>query len=429
MDVRTYVPDTNDFTVGLLDGKIVSRSLIMKLNTRYKKPKVYNILILTAVAAIVIFAFKYFGNGGSVREIALTVDLYFALVLIFLVAAFIKQLQYNPYSYNSIYYTGFALLVCFVLIVDILVTVRIFKNPAAYSETELLNWMSSVSRLYVLITFPLVLVFSCMLIVSNIVLLRRERKRLANVLGIVFAILLIGGAGMVFLTDLISTRNSQQPIINLLLMNLFSSIYLYFECMLSGAVIASLIVADYEPEYDMDFLIVLGCGLRKDGTPTPLLRGRLDRAIEFCRRQKAKTGKDLIFVTSGGQGPDEVISESASMKNYLISQGIPESQIIEEDKSSSTLENMRNSKEKIFAVNPDGKIAFSTTKYHVFRSGLCGRRVKMRVLGFGSGTKWYFWPNAWVREFVGLVTEHRGKQILILLGLIAVNVLLMLTAK
>ena len=38
----------------------------------------------------------------------------------------------------------------------------------------------------------------------------------------------------------------------------------------------------------------------------------------------------------------------------------------------------------------------------------------------GSPTKWYFWPNAAVREFVGLLTEHRGKQIMILLGMIIV---------
>ena len=100
--------------------------------------------------------------------------------------------------------------------------------------------------------------------------------------------------------------------------------------------------------------------------------------------------------------------------------GIPAARIIEEDRSTDTFENMRFSKEKILAVNPEGKIAFSTNNYHVFRSGLYARRVKMRAIGMGADTKWYFWPNASVREFVGLLTEHRGKQALIFGGLILV---------
>ena len=107
------------------------------------------------------------------------------------------------------------------------------------------------------------------------------------------------------------------------------------------------------------------------------------------------------------------------MKNYLVSRGVLEDQIIEEDKSRDTEENMRFSKEKIFSRDPGAKVAFFTTNYHVFRAGLKARRVKMRAQGMGAGTRWYFWPNAAVREFVGLLTEHRGKQGLILLALVS----------
>jgi hypothetical protein len=44
----------------------------------------------------------------------------------------------------------------------------------------------------------------------------------------------------------------------------------------------------------------------------------------------------------------------------------------------------------------------------------------MRVQGMGARTKWYFWPNAAVREFVGLLTEHRLKQGLLLGGIVLV---------
>ena len=106
------------------------------------------------------------------------------------------------------------------------------------------------------------------------------------------------------------------------------------------------------------------------------------------------------------------------MKNYLIEKGVPEEHIIEENRSTSTYENMMYSKEIIKNLNPDGKVVFSTSNYHIFRSGLMARRVKMRAVGIGARTKWYFWPNASVREFVGLLTEHRLKQSLVLGGMI-----------
>ena len=79
-------------------------------------------------------------------------------------------------------------------------------------------------------------------------------------------------------------------------------------------------------------------------------------------------------------------------------------------------------------MNPEGKIAFSTTNYHVFRSGLYARRVKMKAQGMGAKTKWYFWPNASVREFVGLLTDHRLKQGLIFTSLTLSYILLTLWA-
>ena len=108
------------------------------------------------------------------------------------------------------------------------------------------------------------------------------------------------------------------------------------------------------------------------------------------------------------------------MCDYLLDQDIPTEDVILEDRSTDTAENMRFSKQKIDEAGGEGKIAFFTTNYHVFRAGLKARRVKMRAVGMGAPTKWYFWPNAAVREFVGLLTEHRLKQGLLLFGLAAV---------
>ena len=78
----------------------------------------------------------------------------------------------------------------------------------------------------------------------------------------------------------------------------------------------------------------------------------------------------MIFVASGGKGEDESISEAEAMKKYLQDNDINEENIIVENKSINTFQNMKFSKEKIDRINKDGKIIFSTTNYHVFRSGV-----------------------------------------------------------
>ena len=48
---------------------------------------------------------------------------------------------------------------------------------------------------------------------------------------------------------------------------------------------------------------------------------------------------------------------------------------------------------------------FSTTNYHVFRSGILANDAGLHADGIGKKTKWYFWPNAQIREFVGLLVR------------------------
>ena len=401
----------------------------MKFDTRDKKPNVFSLLIVAAAEAVIVVLLCL--NGGTERNEALisaTLAAAFLAAVIILVLSFFRQLQYNPYSYNTIYYSGFALFFLSLVITFVRLAVNQSREPGLFGVGESLRSLLSSAVNFMYFSAPFILIFSVALCVSNISLIRHEGRRLVNVLGIILSFLLIGGEAFLFLFDYYATGSMVQVMIHDLILYLVGACYLYFECMLIGAIIADIIAAKGTPDLPRDFLIILGCGIRKDGTPTPILKGRIDRAIAFYQKQKEETGKELVFVTSGGQGRDEVISESACMKQYLLEKGIPETQIIEEDRSTSTFENMKFSKEKILAVNPEGRVAFSTTNYHVFRGGLYARRVKMRAVGMGAGTKWYFWPNASVREFVGLLTEHRLKQGLIFGSLIAVYVALTLIA-
>jgi len=393
---------------------------MLKLDTRTKKPKIYNIAALSVVTAAIMGFFMYssFDQNGVIAGAVFA--MYLMAVIVMLVDAFFKQIQYNLYSYNTIYYMGFALFVLVLLIFHVYGALSTIQEFGYYSAEHALHMMDGSAKMYMLMTFPFILAFSIALFVSNIYLIRYEGKRLVNLLGMILAVLLVAGEVILYRLDYFVTGSEFEVMMHDLFTGVYASVYLYIECMIIGVIIAGMIAAKYVPEPDKDFLIILGCGLNKNGKPTPLLQGRIDRALEFDQYQRKTTGKQLTFITSGGLGPDEIVAESSAMKQYLMEHGIPESRIIEEDRSVNTHQNMLFSKEKIMAVNPEGRIAFATTNYHVCRSGLHARRVKMKALGMGAETKWYFWPNAAVREFVGLLTEHRGKQILILLGMIIV---------
>ena len=95
--------------------------------------------------------------------------------------------------------------------------------------------------------------------------------------------------------------------------------------------------------------------------------------------------------------------EAAAIRAYLLSRGIPENAVLTEEQSASTLENMAFSRKLMEEHGIGDKTAYATTNYHVFRSGLWAARAGISAEGIGSKTAWWFWPNAFMRECVGLI--------------------------
>ena len=75
---------------------------------------------------------------------------------------------------------------------------------------------------------------------------------------------------------------------------------------------------------------------------------------------------------------------------------------------------MKYSKKIIDKINKDGKISFSTTNYHVFRSGVIANECVIDCEGMGSNTKWYFYTNALIREFIVNLVQEKYKHISLL---------------
>jgi len=177
----------------------------------------------------------------------------------------------------------------------------------------------------------------------------------------------------------------------------------YISVLLLGFVFYMLLLSVMPPRRDFDYIIIHGCGLRADGTVTKLLANRLDKAIAVFRKS---TAESPMLIPSGGQGADECRSEAAAMCEYLLSKGIPAESVILEDRSTTTLENLQNSK-AIIEQRGGGRTVLVTSNYHVYRCLYYARQLKMKCSGIGAKVASYYWPSAVIREFVAFITRRR----------------------
>lgn len=137
-----------------------------------------------------------------------------------------------------------------------------------------------------------------------------------------------------------------------------------------------------------DAVIVLGAGV--NGTkPSLVLESRIDAAAAYL-----KAHPDVPAVLSGGQGDGESVTEAQCMYDALKKRGISADRLILEENSTTTTENLRNSK-KLLADRNVRTVAVVTSDFHLFRAcriiapsvGLSG------VFGVPASTSWW-WLNA-----------------------------------
>lgn len=137
-------------------------------------------------------------------------------------------------------------------------------------------------------------------------------------------------------------------------------------------------------DYTEDAVIVLGAAVRGE-VPSGALRDRLDAALRYFEQNP-----DAIIVVSGGQGPQEAITEALAMERYLTAHGVPQAQILKEERSTSTLENFEFSKALLDARFEDYTACFVTNEYHIYRAGQIARQAGFAPLAHvHSNTRWY----------------------------------------
>jgi vancomycin permeability regulator SanA len=81
-------------------------------------------------------------------------------------------------------------------------------------------------------------------------------------------------------------------------------------------------------------IVVLGAA-QYDGKPSPVLRARLDHAIDLWN-----DGVAPLIVTTGGNQPGDRFTEASAAASYLISNGVPEEALELESQGSSSWESL-----------------------------------------------------------------------------------------
>ena len=305
---------------------------------------------------------------------------------------------------------------------------RHLSNQYSYPVWLLVLDFAQAGKKFFAASRPGLFLFSISLIVSNIALLRHESPRFQNLLGILLGLILTGaGAGTYAASRLLYRYDLSYDAMRAVTMirNTVGLAFTYVECILLGTIICGLRAAKHVPAPDRDYILILGCCFRKDGTLTPLLKARVDKALDFWRMQKEKTGKAAFIIPSGGQGRNESMPEAKAMSNYIAGTDIPSEYVLPEDQSVNTFQNMQFSKEIIDGKNPrssSAKVCYVTTNYHVLRSGILANKVMLSAEGLGAKTKWWFWPNAFVRECAAFFS-NRNMMILYLSILLAAAVI------
>ena len=155
-----------------------------------------------------------------------------------------------------------------------------------------------------------------------------------------------------------------------------------------------------------DAVVVLGSGIRGE-LLTVGLKNRLDRAVEIYNENP-----DTVIIVSGGQGPQEDITEALAMERYLLRCGVDSERIIKEEKATSTYENFVYSKQILDGLfGEEYDVAFVTNEYHIYRAGSLAKIAGLAdVTHAHSNTVWYTVIPSCIRECMAVVKLWIFKQ-------------------
>ena len=130
---------------------------------------------------------------------------------------------------------------------------------------------------------------------------------------------------------------------------------------------------------EVDCILVLGCGVWDDGTPSHMLEDRLVRAVELYEQGTAP--KLLMSGDHGREDYDEV----NAMKTYAVDAGIPSMDIFMDHAGFSTYESMYRARDVFQAET----VVIVSQGYHLYRAIYIARALGLDAYGVAADYRAY----------------------------------------
>ncbi|MGX4645509.1 YdcF family protein [Holzapfeliella sp. JNUCC 80] len=261
--------------------------------------------------------------------------------------------------------------------------------------------------------------YGVFLIWNGIIVWRKESHSLANTLTLILGIMSVIYPLIFGLVHWLLPEN-----IFIFFDNTLSTVLAYIVFCLFNFLSSLLLFYFYRPKKDKDFIIVLGSGLINGNQVPPLLAARIDRAIWFYQKQIEKGKPAPYIICTGGQGADESTSEGEAMRQYAIDHGVDAKRVIAETKAKNTIENMTFSRQIIDQLGLDiHNGIFVTSYYHLYRGAQYARDAGMPINGLGAKTRFFFVPNAIIREYIAVLLAHRNFHTIVIILLVIFSII------
>lgn len=178
-------------------------------------------------------------------------------------------------------------------------------------------------------------------------------------------------------------------------LTVFIMLFIYIQTQIHSAIPREVLDQPYE------YIIVLGGGT-KDGIVKEGLQNRLDKTLEVYEDYP-----EAMYLLTGGIGPGEEISEASAMRDYLVSKGMKEGQLILEDASMSTADNFDFCKEILSQLGVmDHRMLVITSDYHINRALYLAYDRGYTADGLASKTKTSLLLESTTREFYATIKTN-----------------------
>ena len=130
---------------------------------------------------------------------------------------------------------------------------------------------------------------------------------------------------------------------------------------------------------EIDCVLVLGCGLEADGSPSPMLHDRLQQGVALYQKEAAPK-----LLVSGDHGREEY-DEVNAMKRFAEEQGVPSEDVFMDHAGFSTDESVYRARD-IFQVR---RMVIVTQEYHLSRALYIAKRLGIEAWGVPADPRTY----------------------------------------